>query len=199
MMPVEDGTQIMNWFDILLLIVFFLHLISGYSRGLVKQLFDLIGFFVIILLSFWGSRLFSERLAVFIDPEDIIPHHDLIQSLGLEVAVEKAPQLIAGVITFLLLLLVLSLIFRLFSGGFRWINKVPVIGFFNRIGGAALGALVGVVFVYIIIAAAALIPLKPFMDALRTSEVAFFTEHYMSPFADRVKEIVLDYYLSLNG
>jgi hypothetical protein len=37
------------------------------------------------------------------------------------------------------------------------------------------------------------------MDALRTSEVAFFTEHYMSPFADRVKEIVLDYYLSLNG
>ncbi len=198
-MSVEGGIQIVNWFDIILIVVFFLHLTSGYSRGLVKQLFDLIGFFVIILLSFWGSRLFSERLAVFIDPEDIIPHHDLIQSVGLEVAVEKAPQLIAGVITFLLLLLALSLIFRLFSGGFRWINKVPVIGFFNRIGGAALGALVGVVFVYIIIAAAALIPLKPFMDALRTSEVAFFAEHYLSPLAERVKEIALDYYLSLNG
>jgi len=189
----------MNWFDILLLVVFFLHLVSGYSRGLVKQLFDLIGFIVIIMLSFWGSRLFSERLAVFIDPEDIIPHHDLIQSLGLEVAVEKAPQLIAGVITFLLLLLALSLVFRLFSGGFRWINRVPVIGFFNRIGGAALGALVGVVFVYIIIAAAALIPLKPFMDALRTSEVVFFAEYYLSPLADRVKENLVDYYLSLNG
>lgn len=189
----------MNWFDILLLVVFFLHLVSGYSRGLVKQLFDLIGFFVIILLSFWGSRLFSERLAVFIDPEDIIAHHDLIQSLGLEVAIEKAPQLIAGVITFLLLIIALSLIFRLFSGGFRWVNRVPVIGFFNRIGGAVLGALVGVVFVYIIITAAALIPLKPFMDALRTSEVAFFAEYYLSPLADRVKEIALDYYLSLNG
>lgn len=191
--------QIVNWFDILLLVVFFLHLVSGYSRGLVKQLFDLIGFFIIILLSFWGSRLFSERLAVFIDPEDIIVHHDLIQSLGLEVAIEKAPQLIAGVITFLLLIIALSLIFRLFSGGFRWINRVPVIGFFNRIGGAVLGALVGVVFVYIIIAAAALIPLKPFMDALRTSEVAFFAEYYLSPLADRVKENALDYYLSLNG
>ncbi len=189
----------MNWFDILLLVVFFLHLINGYSRGLVKQLFDLIGFFVIILLSFWGSRLFSERLAVFIDPEDIIPHHDLIQSLGLEVAVEKAPQLIAGVITFLLLILALSLFFRLFSGGFRWVNRVPVIGFFNRIGGTALGALVGVVFVYIIIAAAALVPLKPFMDAIRTSEVVFFTEYYLSPLVDRVKAIALDYYLSLNG
>lgn len=189
----------MNWFDILLLVIIFLHLASGYSRGLVKQVFDLGGFIFIILLSFWGSRLFSERLAVFIDPEDIIPHHDLIQSLGLEVAVEKAPQLIAGVITFLLLLLALSLIFRMFSGGFRWVNRVPVIGFFNRIGGAALGALVGVVFAYIIIAATALVPLKPFMDALRTSEVAFFAEYYLSPVADRVKETALDYYLSLNG
>jgi uncharacterized membrane protein required for colicin V production len=189
----------MNWLDVLLLVVFFLHLVSGYSRGLVKQLFDLIGFIVIILLSFWGSRLFSERLAVFIDPEDIIPHHDIIQNLGLEVALEKAPQIIAGVITFLLLLLALSLIFRLFSGGFRWINRVPVIGFFNRIGGAALGALVGVIFVYIIIAAAAMIPLKPFMEALRTSEVVFFTEYYLSPLADRVKEIALNYYLSLNN
>lgn len=188
----------MNWFDIILLVVFFLHLVSGYSRGLVKQLFDLIGFFVIILLSFWGSRLFSDRLAVYIDPEDIIPHHDLIQSLGLEVAVEKAPQLIAGVITFLLLILALSLIFRMFSGGFRWINRVPVIGFFNRIGGAVIGALIGVIFAYIVIAAAALVPLKPFMDALRTSEVAFFAEYYLSPLAVRVKNIALDYYLSLN-
>ncbi|MDW7728728.1 MAG: CvpA family protein [Bacillota bacterium] len=189
----------MNWLDILLLVVFFLHLISGYSRGMVKQLFDIIGFIVIIFLSFWGSRLFSDRLAVFIDPEDIIPHHDLIQSLGLEVALEKAPQLIAGVVTFLLLLLALTLIFRLFSGGFRWINRVPVIGFFNRIGGAALGAVVGLIFVYIIITAVALIPLNSFMVALQNSEVVFLTEFYLTPLFDQLKEMVINYYLSLNG
>ncbi len=189
----------MNWLDLLLLAVLILHLVSGYSRGLVKQLFDLIGFFVIILLSFWGSRLFSERLAVLIDPEDIIPHHDLIQSLGLEVALEKAPQLIAGVITFLLLLLGLSLLFRLFSRGFRWINKVPVIGFFNRLGGAALGILVGLVFIYLIIAALALIPLDSCMAALEQSEVVFFTEYYLSPLAGEIKTIILNFYLNLNG
>ncbi len=189
----------MNWLDILLLVILFLHLISGYSRGMVKQLFDILGFLVIILLSFWGSRLFSDRLAVLIDPEDIIPHHDLIQSLGLEVALEKAPQLIAGVVTFLLLLLALSLIFRLFSGGFRWINRVPVIGFLNRIGGLVLGAFVGVVFVYIIITAVGLIPLNLFMEALQNSEVVFFADHYLTPFVDQLKEIAVNYYLSLNG
>lgn len=189
----------MNWLDILLLVILFLHLISGYSRGMVKQLFDILGFLVIILLSFWGSRLFSDRLAVLIDPEDIIPHHDLIQSLGLEVALEKAPQLIAGVVTFLLLLLALSLIFRLFSGGFRWINRVPVIGFLNRIGGLVLGALVGVVFVYIIITAVALIPLNLFMEALQNSEVVFFTDFYLTPLVEQLKEIAVNYYLSLNG
>lgn len=189
----------MNWLDFLLLIVFLFHLVGGYSRGLVKQLFDIIGFLVIILLSFWGSRLFSERLATLINPEDIIPHHDLFQLLGWEVALEKAPQLIAGIITFLVLLLALTLIFRLFSRGFRWINRVPVIGFFNRLGGAALGVLVGLVFIYIIIAALALVPLDPVMEALRTSEVVFFADFYLTPFMEQVKTGIINYYLSLNG
>jgi hypothetical protein len=101
----------MNWFDVLLVVVFLFHLVSGYSRGMVKQLFDIMGFFLVVLLSFWGSRFFSEQLAVLINPEDIIPHHDLIQSLGLEIAMEKVPQLVAGVILFLIFLLVLSVVF----------------------------------------------------------------------------------------
>ncbi len=188
----------MNWFDILLLVVFFLHLANGFFRGLIKQLFDLIGFFIVIILSFWGSRHFSGLLADYINPEDIIPHHELIESFGLEVAVEKAPQLIAAVIAFLILFLVLSLLFRLISGGFRWVNKVPVIGFFNRIGGAILGALIGIAFVYMIIAGMKLIPLQLFMEALEQSEVVFIADHYITPTAVRLQEILLNYFLSLN-
>jgi uncharacterized membrane protein required for colicin V production len=189
----------MNWFDILLLVVFFLHLANGFSRGLVKQLFDLVGFLIVIFLSFWGSRQFSGLLAAYIDPEDIIPHHEIIEKLGLEVAVEKAPQLIAAVIAFLILFLVLSLLFRIISGGFRWVNKVPVVGFFNRIGGAVLGALIGIAFIYIIIAGMSLIPLQLFMEALEESEVVFITDHYLTPTAVRLQESLLNYFLSLNG
>ncbi len=189
----------MSWFDIILLLIFLIHLVSGFSRGLVKQLFDIFGFIVVVLLSIWGSRSFSYVLTGYINPDDIIPHHEVLQNLGIEMALEKAPQLIAGVITFLLLFLVLSLVFRLFSGGFRWINRIPVIGFFNRIGGGVLGALVGVLFVYIIIAAVSLIPMQFFMDAVETSEVVFLADYYITPAAQELKIIFLDYYLSING
>jgi uncharacterized membrane protein required for colicin V production len=189
----------MSWFDILLLVVLLLHIINGISRGLIKQLFDVFGFLVVIGLSFWGSRLFSDSLAGYINPEDIIPHHDVIQQLGVDLALEKAPQLVAGVIAFLALFLILSIAFRLFSSGFRWVNRVPVIGFLNRIGGAALGAAIGTLFVYIIIAAVSLIPLPLFAEALDNSEVVFVADHYLTPAAEGLKSLVINYYLSLNG
>jgi uncharacterized membrane protein required for colicin V production len=189
----------MSWFDILLLVILLLHILSGLSRGLFKQFFDVFGFLVIIGLSFWGSRFFSDSLAQYINPEDIIPHHDVIQKLGVDLALEKAPQLVAGVIAFLALFLILSIAFRLFSSGFRWVNRVPVIGFLNRIGGAALGAVIGTLFVYIIIAAVSLIPLPLFAEALANSEVVFVADHYLTPAAEELKSLVINYYLSLNG
>jgi uncharacterized membrane protein required for colicin V production len=195
----KERMKKMNWFDILLLIIFFLHLVNGFSRGLVKQLFDLIGLLVIIVLSLWGSRYFGSYLASYINPEDIIPHHELIERIGLEVALEKAPQIIAGVVTFLVLFLVLSLVFRVFSGGFRWVNRVPLIGFFNRIGGGLLGALIGIAFIYIIIAGLSFLPIKFVVDALENSELVFVINHYLTPNFVWLKEVLIDYYLSLNG
>lgn len=189
----------MTWFDILLLAVFFLHIINGLSRGLVRQLFDLFGFIVVIIISFWGSRLFSDSLAEYINPEDIIPHHELIQKIGLDIAFEKAPQIIAGIITFLLLFLLLSIAYRLFSGGFRWVNRVPIIGFFNRLGGGLLGAFIGITFVYIIIAAVSLVPLQLFIDALKNSEVVFIVDYFLTPTAEELKDLVIQFYLNLNG
>lgn len=186
----------MSWLDLILLVVFLFHLISGYARGLVKQLFDIIGFFLVVLLSFWGSRSFSAHLAVLINPEDIVAHHDLIKSLGLEVAMEKVPQLVAGIILFLLFLLLLSIVFRFFSKGFRWVNKIPVIGFLNRLGGALLGALVGIILIYLIIVAIDLVPLQPFMGITESSQVAFVTKHYLAPLAQKLKELFAGLYLS---
>ncbi|MFO7951870.1 MAG: CvpA family protein [Bacillota bacterium] len=189
----------MNWFDIFLLIVFGLHVLNGFSRGLIKQLFDIFSFIVVIILSFWGSRFFSEALAEYIDPENIISHHELIENLGLEVALEHAPQLIAGIITFLVLFIIFSIVFRLLSGGFRWINRIPVIGFFNRFAGIILGAIIGVIFIYIIVALVSIIPLQFFMDALEESEIVFFTEHYLVTIVETIKEFAVDFYLNMNS
>ncbi len=189
----------MNWLDVFLLVVFFLHLLSGFSRGMVKQLFDIFGFIVVILLSFWGGSMFSESLAEYINPENIVPHHELIENMGLEVALEQVPQLIGGILAFLGLFIILSIVFRLFSSGFRWMNRIPVIGFFNRVGGALLGAVIGVLFVYIIVAAVSMIPLQFFMEAIENSEVAFITDHYFTPLFEEMKEWAVDYYINLNS
>lgn len=188
----------MAWLDIVLLGIILLHLINGISRGLVKQLFDMLGFILILIISLWGSRMFSDSLAEYINPQDIIPHHDVIHQIGLDVALERAPQLIAGIIAFLVLFMFLSIVFRLFSGGFRWINRIPVIGFFNRLGGAILGILIGLVFVYIIIAALSLIPMDFFIEALEASEVVLFRNHYLAPLALELKDMIVNYYLNLN-
>lgn len=189
----------MNWFDLFLLVVFALHVLNGFSRGLVKVLFDIFGFFVVIILALWGSRHFGRELAEYINPEDIIPHHDLFLRLDIEVALEKAPELVGGIIAFLVLFLLLSIVFRLFAGSFRWINRIPVIGLFNRIGGGGLGALVGAVFIYIIIAGVALIPLQFFMRALENSEMVLLAEHYLAPAAEELKTRAIKYFLNFNG
>ncbi len=189
----------MNWLDIFLLVVFFLHLVSGFSRGMVKQLFDMFGFIVVILLSFWGGRVFADVLAEYIKPENIIPHHQLFENMGLEVALEQVPLLIGGILAFLGLFIILSIVFRLFSGGFQWFNRVPVIGFFNRIGGSLMGALIGTVFVYVIVAAISLIPLQFFIDAVDNSEVAFITDHYFTPLFEILKAVAVNYYINLNS
>ncbi len=189
----------MNWLDIFLLVVFFLHLASGFSRGMVKQLFDMFGFIVVILLSFWGGRFFADVLAEYINPENIIPHHQLFENMGLEVVLEQVPLLIGGILAFLGLFIILSIVFRLFSSGFQSFNHVPVIGFFNRIGGSMMGALIGAVFVYVIVAAISLIPLQFFIDAVDNSEVAFITDHYFTPLFEKLKAVAVNYYINLNS
>ncbi|HSW35697.1 MAG TPA: CvpA family protein [Candidatus Limnocylindrales bacterium] len=190
--------MIKNWFDLLLLAVILLYFIGGISSGLVKQLFDVFGLVIIILLSIWGGRLFSESVATYINPEDIIPYHELIQRLGMDAALEKAPQLIAGIIVFLILFLFISIVFRLFSGSFRWINRIPVIGFFNRAGGAVSGLVIGIVVVYILITAVSIIPLPFFVDAHAQSNVVFFFQQYLTPHTVMLRETMLNFYLSLN-
>ena len=189
----------MTWFDLLLTGIFLMHVLSGFMRGLVKQLFDVFGFIIVVLLSLWGSRYFSEELSAYIDPEKIIPHHEIIESLGLEVALEKAPQIVAGLIAFLAMFLILSLVFKLFSGGFRWINRIPVIGFFNRVGGLLLGTLIGIVFVYIIIAVIALIPLPFFEEILESSQIVFIANYYLAPLVENSKEFLYNFYITHNG
>ena len=57
---------------------------------------------------------------------------------------ERAAELMAGALLFVVLFVVFSILFRLLSGSFKAINKLPVIGLVNRLGGALIGLVIGV-------------------------------------------------------
>lgn len=189
----------MNWLDLLLLGAFLLHVGSGFFKGFLKQFFDLFGFLGVTLLAFWGGRRFSAELAEYIDPEGLVTHHAVIEGLGLEMALERAPQFVAGLLLFLVLFLVLGLVMRLAMQGFQWINDLPVVGLLNRSGGAVLGTLTGVFFIYITVVVCSLLPLPFFMDAVEDSQVVFFTNHYLSPVAYYFRALILNFFLEMNG
>jgi membrane protein required for colicin V production len=185
----------MNWFDFLLLGLIGLYTVSGFVRGAVKQLFSLFGFVIALLLAFIGSRLLSETVSQYLDPHSMISYHEALQFLGVEAAVERAAELVAGVLVFLVLFVVLSVLFRLLSGSFQWINKLPVVGLLNRIGGGLVGLIIGVSLCYVLISVASLAPVQLSVDAVSGSKLVAWAEETLPPVAEALKNQLMDFYL----
>jgi uncharacterized membrane protein required for colicin V production len=185
----------MNWFDLVLLGLLALSIISGFRRGLVKQLFSLFGFIIALALAFFGSRMLSGTVAAYLDPNSMIPYQEALQLLGAEAAVERAMELVAGAVTFLALLVVLLILFRFFSGGFKWVNRIPIIGIINRLGGALIGLVVGGVFAYLLLGIFSLVPLPYTVEAVQGSRLAFWAEAYLPLLTATVKEYLMNFYL----
>lgn len=186
----------MNWLDFGLGVIILLHFVNGFGSGMIKILFDLAIFLVVFVLSLVGSRVLSASIARYIDQESLVEHYELMQGLGVEVALEDAPQLIAGLVIFIVLFIIFSLVFRLFSRGFSWINRIPVIGLVNRLGGGVMGAAIGAAFAYIIIVALSLISLEFFISALENSQLAGYAEQYASGYALELKRFFINFYIT---
>ena len=166
----------MNWFDFMLLGIAAFYLIGGLIQGALKQLFNLFGFFIVLALAFLGSRYLSGYVAAFLKPEYFLPYEEVLQRIGVTLTPEAMMELAGGALTFLALLAVLLLLFRLMLHWLTAVNKIPVVGFFNRLGGALLGLLIGLLINFAIINAASLLPL-PFLDnALSGSLIAGYMD-----------------------
>lgn len=185
----------MNWFDIVLLGVAALYLVGGLSQGALRQLFNLFGFFIALALAFLGTRYLSDYGTALLKPDYFLPYEEVLQRFGIIVTPDRALELAGGALTFLVLLVVLLIFFRLLLGRLTAVNKIPVIGFFNRIGGALLGLLVGLLINFAIINAVSLLPLPFLDDALKGSSIAGYIELYLPPLLTGLKGILIDFLL----
>lgn len=174
----------MNWLDFVLLLVFVIALYNGFRKGLVSQVISLTSFFIALYLAltwsdevrdFLGHYLYLDRIvSVFAeDPE---------ASLWLV-------ETILNIISFLVAFLVISLILALISGKLKLVNKIPLVGPVNAFFGLTLGAVKGILFVFLLVALSSLVKTEYWLMTMESSAIVALSEHYMS----QLFELMMDY------
>ena len=132
--------------------------------------------------------LVDEVTSSFIEPQTASLGQDLLGEFGgmvqqmIETAVTEGVAALSGtlgsiihsiayVIIFLLSMLVLTLLLRLITTPLRLVERVPVLGLANRLGGGILGLVLGILICFLITAA---VKLTGFIDPADTYLYSFF-------------------------
>ncbi len=104
-------------------------------------------------------------------------------------------RLAASVAVFLVLLLLLAALFRLLMRALTMVNKIPVIGPFNRLGGALLGLLTALLLSFVLINFAAILPVPAVGEAVSSSQIAGGMKAGLPQLMTAFEERVIDHFL----
>jgi membrane protein required for colicin V production len=112
----------MNWLDIALIVIIAIAAFTGFRMGLIKAVLSLAGTIVGVVLAGHYYILLSERLS-FIPQESI-----------------------AKIVAFAIILLAVMAIVSVIASLLKWAVSLIMLGWANRLGGAILGLVLGVIF-----------------------------------------------------
>jgi membrane protein required for colicin V production len=179
-------TTAFNWLDWALLIFLAVSVISGMTRGLVRQALGFASLFVGLFLaerwapsvSVWLNSTFnlSKSLQAFLIP--IFGNYDL-------------EPVALGVISFLVVWGAVSIAFNLLGGVLQTVARLPLLATANRLGGAALGALKGAVVVVIVASLISFLPATSSLGATADNSYVVNQVHHVSPsFYQHLQELM---------
>ena len=156
--------------DFLLIILVVICICIGYRRGLVKSAFGLGAFFVSLILSFLiypyvknyiGSTAIYDAVQGLVasgvqnyypDAQSIPQNIQGFADYGQTALVNYISELVINIISFVIVLIGIRVILTILEKALGLIANLPVIGFFNKIGGAALGVIQSLLIAFIILA-----------------------------------------------
>lgn len=101
-------------------------------------------------------------------------------------------DVIINIITFLMLMLLISLIFSLVIQRLRIVNKIPLVGPLNAVSGAFLGALKGLLIIFMFVSIISLLNTEFWQDTMQASAVVDLSRHYMGLLFHFVAGLVVD-------
>jgi len=150
----------MNWLDLILAAIIVIYIAAGYSQGLVRQLLGLFSTLIALVAAFYGSKILSGYVVEYLNPGTFLPYLEATGQLGAGISMEQVLNTLAGIISFVMLFILFMILVRFILQGMRAVNKIPVIGVVNRLAGAGLGLLKGLIIIVILVSLAALIPVE---------------------------------------
>lgn len=177
----------MNWLDFILTFILVYYLYSGLRQGLVKQVVGLAGFFI----AFYFSLRWAGTLRAYLDR--FLKLDEVFVFLGQESETSLwLVDVMINIIAFLMLMLVFSMVLTLLVQRLRIINKIPLVGPLNAITGAVIGAIKGILVVFIAVSVISLLETDFWQDGVQASAVVDLSRHYMGLLFHFIAGMVID-------
>lgn len=162
----------MNWLDAALLFLLFFAAVVGYRRGLVRQLFDLAGFF--------AAYYFALRYAAYIT-DWLIRYVPFMESLP-DYLTDPGPfgfnlgDILLRLISFFLIFMLIRLVLGLVGSFAHQVFSLPLLCTFNALGGSLLGLTKGVLLALILVAVLQLLSTPFWINTLEQSRLAAYVQ-----------------------
>jgi len=170
----------MNKVDLIILLIVLIFMLFGYYKGLVKSVLSVVQYFAVIILSIvfapTVSKIFIEKFSLDVIIINWAKNNENMFSNAINLVGDEILQNIAGRIINVLSIIILFIVLKvLFSFVIAILNKVanlPILSVVNRVGGLALGAVNGILIIYVGILLINWIPLEtlsPIREELNSS------------------------------
>ncbi|GEK33408.1 CvpA family protein [Kurthia sibirica] len=151
--------------DIILIVLFLAALLSGYRKGLILQLVNLVTLIVAFVVAYIYFKPLAEKFLLW------VPYPAITENTVLKYATDTLDismsfyQLLAFAVIFFLVKIALSI----FTSIFDFLKHVPVLGIFNSFFGAILGFIQGYFMIFILLYVLALLPIESIQKYIESS------------------------------
>lgn len=165
----------MNWLDYVLIFLFVFSLYKGIRQGLVQQVIGLAIFFIALFFSLSASETVIGFLDSSFQLQEILINLEENGDTPVWLV-----QVLLNIIAFLLAFLVISSLLSFLTGKLKLVNKIPLIGPVNALSGAFVGAIKGILVVFVVMGLLSLLETDFWVHALESSAIYALSYHYMA-------------------
>lgn len=148
----------MSKFDLIIVLVVLIFMILGYYKGLVRSILSVVQYFAVIVLSIKLAPAFSkfliEKFSLDLTIVEWIKNNENMFSEAINLINNEILKNFAGriinVLSIIILFIVLKIVFGFAISILNKVTNLPILNAVNRLGGLILGAVNGILVVYII-------------------------------------------------